>query len=275
MPHPRINGLDLHYLDVGEGFPIVFVHGYTGNLRNWDLQIPLVLSQGYRAILLDLRGHGDSGKPTQPEEYTLGLMAEDVYRLVERLSLDQCCLIGHSMGGMIAQRLILAHPDPFRALVLVDTAAEVSDELNNERRARLARIARERGLEAVFQELIRSDPLAAELRAEPDAFEAWRRQFLLTSREAYVHCADAISNRESLLDEVHAISVPTLIVCGEDDETYVGPSHRMHERIPGSELAIIAGGGHSPQVEQADEFNRVLDGFLSRIRPAGSRGRST
>ncbi len=63
MPHARVNGLDLHYLDVGEGFPIVFVHGYTGNLRNWDLQLPVVLSQGYRAILLDLRGHRDSGKP--------------------------------------------------------------------------------------------------------------------------------------------------------------------------------------------------------------------
>ncbi|MEE8369172.1 MAG: alpha/beta hydrolase [Dehalococcoidia bacterium] len=272
MLYARVNGIDLHYQDLGAGFPLVFVHGYTGDLRNWDLQLPAVLSQGYRAILLDLRGHGESEKPPRSVDYTLELMAQDVFALVEQLGLGECYLIGHSMGGMIAQRLILAHPDPFRALVLVDTAAGVADETANERRARLAQIARERGMEAVFEELIRIDPLAAELRAEPDAFDAWRQQFLLTSREAYVHCAEAISNRESLLDKVHAISVPTLIVCGADDETYLGPSQRLHERIRGSELAVIAGAGHSPQAEQADEFNRLLSAFLSRVHQTVGAG---
>jgi pimeloyl-ACP methyl ester carboxylesterase len=266
VPYARVNGIGLHYQDFGEGFPLVFVHGYTGNLRDWDLQLPAVLSQGCRVILLDLRGHGESEKPTRSVDYTLELMAQDVYALVGQLGLGKCCLIGHSMGGMIAQRLILAHPDPFRAFVLVDTSAEAPDAPANERRARLAAIARERGMAAVFGEL------AGQVEAEPDARDEWWRQFLLTSREAYVHCAEAISDHEPLLEEMGAISVPTLIICGEDDETYLGPSQRLHERIRGSELAVIAGAGHSPQAEQSDEFNRVLTAFLSRVHQTVGAG---
>ena len=264
MPHAQANGVQIHYREAGQGFPLVLIHGFTGNLRNWALQIP-VLTQQFRTVSLDLRGHGHSHKPTRREEYSLELMADDVYALIQHLGIGECYLTGHSMGGMIAQHLVLAHPEPFRALVLVDTAAEIPDGLRTEERARLVEIAREQGLEAVFDEQLKINPMADQLRAQPELLALWRQQFLLTSREAYLYCAQAMANREPMLPSLPAIRVPTLIICGENDEPFVGPSRRIHERIPGSELAMIQGAGHTPQLERTEEFNRVLTGFLSRV----------
>lgn len=264
MPYLSVNGIDIHYREAGDGFPIVLIHGFTGNLRNWAVQIP-VLTREFRTISLDLRGHGHSGKPTRLEDYSLDLMAGDVHGLIQHLGIKACYLAGHSMGGMIAQHLILSHPAPFRALALVDTAAEMPDGLRTQERARLVEIAREQGMEVVFEEQLRMSPMADRLRGQPEFLEMWRQQFLLTSREAYLYCAQAIANRKPLLDELSAIQVPTLIVCGENDEPFLGPSRRMHDRIPGSELAIIEGSGHTPQIEKPVEFNGVLMAFLAKL----------
>ncbi len=271
MPQIAVNGIQLHYREAGQGPPIVLVHGFTGNLRNWALQIP-ALTREFRTVSLDLRGHGHSDKPARPEDYRLELMAEDVYELVRTLDLAPCYLIGHSMGGMIAQHLILAHPEPFQALVLVDTAAEMPDGMRTQERARLMEIAREQGMEAVFEEQLRLNPAAEQLRSQPALLEVWRQQLLLTSLEAYLYCAQGMATRKPLLNELPAIEVPTLIICGENDEPFVGPSHRMHERIPGSQLAMIQGAGHTPQMEKAAEFNGVLGEFLSRVRQGVTTG---
>lgn len=271
MPHAKVNGIELHYREAGQGFPIVLIHGFTGNLRNWALQIP-VLRQEYRTVSLDLRGHGHSEKPTRPEDYTLELMAEDVYALMGHLGIGECFLMGHSMGGMIAQHLVLSHPEPFRALVLVDTAAEVPDGLRVQERARLVEIAREQGMEAVFEEQLKINPMAQQLRDQPEMLELWRQQFLLTSREAYMYCTRAMANRRPLLDDLPSLTLPTLIICGENDEPFLEPSRRMHERIAGSELVIIPGAGHTPQMEKPAEFNRALIDFLARVRQSVSRG---
>jgi pimeloyl-ACP methyl ester carboxylesterase len=230
------------------------------------------LSQQFRTVSLDLRGHGHSAKPVRPEDYGMDLLAEDVYALVQYLGLNECYLAGHSMGGIVAQQLILARPEPFRALVLVDTAAEMPDGLRTEQRARLVQIAREQGMQAVFEEQLRTNPQAEQLRSQPQLLEMWRQQFLLTSLEAYLYCAQAMANRKPLLDQLQAIEVPTLIICGENDEPFVGPSRRMHERIPASELVMIEGAGHTPQMEKTAEFNRALMGFLTDVEQrAGSK----
>ncbi len=68
------------------------------------------------------------------------------------------------------------------------------------------------------------------------------------------------------------IQIPTLVICGENDDPFLELSHRMHERIPDSELTIIAGAGHTPQIEKPEEFNRVLTGFLSRVHQGVAAG---
>ncbi len=267
MPTVSINGLEIHYREAGQGFPVVLIHGFTGNLRNWALVIP-ALTQRYRTVSPDLRGHGQSGKPTRPEDYSLELMAEDVYGLLRHLDIDRCYLVGHSMGGMVAQSLVLTYPGPVQALALVDTAATVPEGMRTAERARLVQIAQEEGMEAVFEAQLDMNPMAQQLQEHPELLQLWRRQFLMTSREAYIYCAQAIANRRPLLEELPSLSVPTLIVCGENDEPFVAPSRQMHERIAGSQLAYIPGCGHTPQVEKPDQFNRILLEFLARADQA-------
>src|SRR3970040_1141642 len=124
MPRTPVNGIEVNYREKGEGYPAFLIHGYTGNLRNWALQVP-VISREFRMVSMDHRGHGHSDKPTEPEDYSLELMAEDAYGLLEHLGIEECYVVGHSMGGVVAQLLALNHPEPVRALVLVDTLAEV------------------------------------------------------------------------------------------------------------------------------------------------------
>jgi len=265
MPYLSVEGLNIHYKERGQGFPIVFIHGYTGNLRNWILQVR-ALAKTYRTISPDLRGHGLSVKPTQREDYSLELFAADVHGLLDALAVPECYLVGHSMGGMVAQEFILRYPDMVRALVLVDTAADLPQDIPWEERARLLELARTEGMEAVFDEMMRTQPLGSQVVEEnPELIAVWREQFLMTSLEGYLYCGQAIGSRRPLLDELSQVRVPTLIVCGELDEPFLEPSQRMHQRIPDSELVIIADAGHTPILEKPLEFNKALLSFLAKV----------
>ncbi len=270
MPTVTVNGLELHYREAGSGTPVLLVHGFTGNSRNWALCVP-VLRQRYRVVSPDLPGHGLSARPDDPAVYTLEAMAADVAALMDTLGLERCHLVGHSMGGMVAQLVALAHPGRLRSLVLVDTSAEPPEGLRTRERARLVELAREQGMEAVWEAQLAMNPQADQLRAQPEFLQTWREQFLMTSREAYIYCAQAMAQRRPLLDDLERLSLPTLIVCGENDGPFVGPSQRMHQRIRGSQLVFIPRCGHTPQVERPEEFNRVLLDFLQRVDGAAPK----
>jgi 3-oxoadipate enol-lactonase len=268
MTYASIDGNQIHYRDTGgDGPVVVLVHGFTGNARNWALTVP-ALRNGFRVISPDHRGHGQSHKPQEIAAYELDHLANDLYGLLRHLAIEQCLLVGHSMGGMVSQVLILDHPDLVRGLVLVDTAAEVPEALRaRERyveRQRLVQIAEEHGMEAVFEEQIRpnTDPRVA---SNPQFLQVWREQFLMTSREAYIGGAHGMASRRSVVGRLNEIRVPTLIICGEHDEPFLEASRTMHESIPGSEFALIEGAGHTPQIETPDKFNDLLRTFLNRV----------
>lgn len=267
MPNANVNGLEIHYRDTGgDAFPVVLAHGYTGNSRNWALTVP-ALRASYRVISPDHRGHGMSSKPSDRDDYALQSMADDLYGVLQHAGVQQCFLVGHSMGGMISQLLTLSHPEVVRALVLVDTAAEIPPGLRAKERyaerQTLIQIAEEHGMEAVFDEQIKTaDP---RVLANPLFLQTWRAQFLLTSREAYIGGAKAMASRESIVPRLGEIKAPTLVICGENDEPFLEASHIMHQKIPGAKLEIIPGAGHTPQIETPAEFNRILTGFLASI----------
>ena len=227
MPQATVNGIEINYRETGQGFPVVLIHGYTGNSRNWALTVP-ALRDSFRTISVDVRGHGLSGRPESEDAYALELMASDVYELLKALDIAECVLVGHSMGGMVSQLLVLEHPEVVRALVLVDTAAEVPKGLMYEerlrQRRRLVEMAREQGMEAVFEEQERITPLHPVLAANPRFVEIWREQFLMTSREAYIAGANGMASRRSVVADLAKVAVPTLVICGEKDEPFLEPS---------------------------------------------------
>ena len=120
-------------------------------------------------------------------------------------------------------------------------------------------------MEATFEEHVRRSALTGYMRDNPQFIALWREQFLMTSLEAYCGCGKAALESDPILPRLAEVGVPTLVVCGEKDEPFIEPSQRLHEAITGSELAIIPGAGHGPQMETPAEFNRVLTAFLSRV----------
>jgi len=267
LPALEVNGTTIHYQEAGEGFPVVQVHGYTGNLNNWAPLKPS-LSAGYRTIALDLRGHGLSSRPALPEDYRLEVMAADVAAVIEALGIEGCHLMGHSMGGMVAQELALSRPRLVRSLVLIATTGEAPVVARMEERRRLAVIAREQGLEAVFEAQLGFSSLPGRLEAEPHLVAQWRREFLMTSVDAFIYCGRAMLERRPRYQELAGLAVPALIACGESDSFFLEPSKRLHQAMSASRLAIMAGCGHSPHIEEPDAFAALLLPFLAEAEAA-------
>src|SRR5690242_5461405 len=130
MPQFKHEGLDIAFLDEGEGEPIVLVHGFASNKEvNWVAPgwITTLTRAGRRAIALDNRGHGASGKLYDPAAYHSAIMAEDVRALLNHLGLPRADVMGYSMGARITALLVLAHPDRVRAAVLGGLGSQLVD----------------------------------------------------------------------------------------------------------------------------------------------------
>ena len=116
--HSLLDTVDLAHSEAGSGLPLVLLHGLGSSQRDWELQVPS-FSQGYRLIIPDLRGHGESPKPR--EAYRMDLLAADVALLLMRLKARPAHVVGLSLGGAVAQQLAIDYPELLRSLVLVNT----------------------------------------------------------------------------------------------------------------------------------------------------------
>ena len=118
MPHIQTNGVELHYLQMGDGPDLVMLHGISGNLAVWHLRMVPLLQQHFRVTTYDLRGHGNSSMP--PSGYTTRDMALDLEGLLDALEIEQADLVGHSFGADVAMHFTLLQPDRVRRLGLIE-----------------------------------------------------------------------------------------------------------------------------------------------------------
>ncbi len=222
----------------GQGFPLVFVHGFTTTSEFWREQAE-EFSKAYRVIRINLPGHGASPAPTS-RSYCLEDFVEDVARVFRELSIEKAVLIGLSMGGIVAQKFALKYRHLVKALVLVDTTSHgIGPDATAD--AFLA-IADKRGLKKAVQDL--SD-------------------ISFSSSASPLNDADT---RGSLSQ----INVPTLVIAGEEDRvTPPRESEILAKGISDSTLALIPGAGHFSMLENPVAFNRILRRFLDGL-PRGA-----
>ncbi|HXF82542.1 MAG TPA: alpha/beta fold hydrolase [bacterium] len=253
-----VNGVSLAYDDQGQGIPVVLLHGFPFSRRMWSAQLPALTRQA-RVITIDLRGFGEStGVPESMEQ-----LAADVHALVQALGLPPFVLAGFSMGGYVAFRYLAAHARTVRALMLLDTRAEADGpEARQRRYAGIERIRREgpAGFLDDFARLLVS-PRTAEAR--PEVVTEVRRLMEGTPAETLIGGLRAMAERPDSTPLLPQLSLPTLVVVGEDDRaTPVESARAMAAAIPGAQLVIIPGAGHVANIEQPDAFNQALTGFL-------------
>ena len=256
-----LDGVDLAYDDSGEGMPpLLLLHGYTGAASDFaDVIPPLAASR--RVVAYDQRGHGDSTNTGNARTYTFDQLTDDLTAFVDALDLAPVDLLGHSMGGVIAMRYVLAHPERVRSLVLMDTAAAPAGAMPKEIRDGLIDLAHEQGMPAVFN-VIRGFLTNAGM-AE-DVIERMERKFNRMDPEAFGALAEGLETYASLIERLPEISCPTLVMVGELDAGLRASADVLALSIEGADLVVIEGAGHSPQEDRPDAWIAAVEAHLAR-----------
>jgi pimeloyl-ACP methyl ester carboxylesterase len=246
-----LNGIEIEYQDGGQGSPVLLGHGYSATGRMWDGQ-RAALGNSYRVISWDMRGHGQTESPSDPAQYSAALTVADMRALLGHCGVERAVVGGLSLGGYVSLAFYLAHPEMVRALVICDSGPGYR---NAQARAAWNTRAYERA-----DELDRTGlaALAGRSREMREAMGHHR------SAQGLAHAARGMLAQESsaVIDGLATIQVPTLIIVGDQDQPFLAPSEYMAKKIPGARLEVIAGAGHSSNLDQPAAFNRVLLDFL-------------
>jgi pimeloyl-ACP methyl ester carboxylesterase len=266
------DGVGLEVESIGDGPALVLVHGFYGAKEDFADHITR-LAEHATVVSFDLRGHGESDKPETTAAYTFDLLAADTLAVADALGLSHFRLLGHSMGGMVARRIVLAHPERVDALVLMDTSPGRPPDLDPEILEIGAQIALTQGMDELRRVMDELGPLRTpaddRLRAErPGYIEYGDEKFLATPAVAWAALVRELSSQPDQLAEMATIACPTLVIVGEQDTPFLEPSRRMAATIPGARLEVVADAGHSPQFENPDAWLAAVDGFLRALLPA-------
>jgi pimeloyl-ACP methyl ester carboxylesterase len=253
------NGLSTRYAVEGAGPPLLLIHGVGGRLDNWA-GVVAALGGRFTTIRYDLRGHGESTK--SPGPYSVEVFAEDALALLDHLAVRRCHVAGHSLGGMIAQRLALDAPGRVDRLVLLSTACGRTEEERGRVLERLA-IVRDGVPGEHFRRSVGrwfSDEFQ---RTNPQVIERHAAQNMANDPAAYAAAYRVLATTD-LAGDIGRIAAPTLIATGEGD-TGSNPrmARLMHDRIPGSRLHVLPGLRHSILIETPALVARLLDEFFT------------
>lgn len=278
-------GVELEVLEAGAGGrPLLLVHGFTGAKEDFadHLDELAAAAPGWHVVAPDLRGHGSSDQPAGLDGYTLKSFAGDVLALADALGWDRFTLLGHSMGGMIAQVAALEVGGPARldGLVLMDTSHGPIGGIDTEMIELGKAVVAGGGMAALVEAQRDSDgaldtPANQRVTAErPGYKEFGEAKALACCGDMWLGVVDeVVATQSDRLDDLAAAldGVPTLIIVGEQDKPFVPHAERMAAAIPGARLAVIDDAGHSPQFENPDAWVAALSGFLTELqaRPTG------
>jgi 3-oxoadipate enol-lactonase len=257
-----IGGVPIAYDDRGQGPAVLFMHAYGLSLGMWDGQT--ALSSRYRIVRFDARGFGGSG--VGDAALTTARIADDAAVLIEKLRLGPVVAVGCSMGGYAAFAFAQKHAALLRGLVLVDTRAGAdTPEARTGRSELAAKIIREGASPALdfFLPRVFGETTKA---SRPDVVSRFKEILLATSPRGLADGLHGLASRPDMTSFLREITVPTLVVCGEEDLiTPRSEAEIMQRGIKGAELAMIPKAGHLPSMETPEALNEVLAKFLDRF----------
>ncbi|PLP96727.1 alpha/beta fold hydrolase [Cupriavidus pauculus] len=261
-------GVKLFVQSTGSGTPIVFVHEFAGDYRNYDDQVRF-FGPHFRCITFNARGYPPSEVPTDVEQYGQAFAVEDIASVLRWAGVDTAHIVGVSMGGYATLNFGLTYPEKARSLTLVG-AGHGSDPARRDQflkdsadlADRLVNLGMEQGIVHYANSTIRR----RFKEKNPRGFDAFNRQFAEHSALGSSLTTRGYQMRRPTIYELEAkmrgLRVPTLIVAGDDDEPCIEPALFMKRTIPDARLWIVPRTTHAVNLEEPEAFNRVVFDFI-------------
>ncbi|UYN93483.1 MAG: alpha/beta hydrolase [Enhydrobacter sp.] len=270
MPHATTpDGVKLYYEEAGSGAPILFVHEYSGDWRSWEPQMRH-FSRKYRCITYSFRGYPGSDVPESADKYGQQHAVDDVKHMLDHLKIAQAHVVGLSQGAFATAHFGRCHADRATTLTLAGIGSGADraghEQFKKDAQATAQRIRAEGTLK--YAEGLTTNPTRSRFKQkDPRGFAEFVRQL---GEHPVTGAANTMENyqgkRPSLYDfedEWKKLDVPTLIVCGDEDEPCLQPSLWLKRVLPNAGLAMFAKTGHTVNIEEPDAFNRELWNFLA------------
>jgi 2-succinyl-6-hydroxy-2,4-cyclohexadiene-1-carboxylate synthase len=268
MPFFRtINAIRYHYELVGQGPPLVLLHGFTGSSENWQ-RVVAHLQDHSCLLTVDLLGHGQTEAPVDAERYAMAHAAADVIALVDTMIGKSCHLLGYSMGGRLALYLALSYPDRFRSLILESASPGLASEAERRDRQQrdnnLADQIEQGGIEA-FVNYWETLPLfSSQQNLLPATQQQLRAQRL---KHRPIGLANSLRGmgigvQPSLWEQLPDMQLPVLLIAGGLDTKFVSIAHQMYDLLPRAHKVIVPDAGHTVHLEQPEAFCQVISDFL-------------
>ncbi len=272
MPYATTDdNIRLFYEETGTARPVIFVHEFAGDSRSWEPQMRY-FGRRYRSIAFNARGYPPSDVPENTTAYSQTVAADDIRAVLDHLGIDKAHIVGLSMGGFATLHFGFRHPG--RALSLCVGGCGYGAEP--------AQRARFRTEAEATAEFIRAGDMAA--FAEKYAYGPTRVQFENKDPRGFAefkrmlaeHSALGSANTQlgvqrerpslyDLVEDMKRLTVPTLVILGDEDWPCLAPGILMKQSIPSAALSVMPNCGHTINLEDPDEFNRILRDFLSQV----------
>lgn len=257
MPYIEVDGAQLYYEESGQGMPLVLLHGLGETSEFWEFQTP-VFSQHYRVIAIELPGFGRSVH--RGNSHSIKGMAQNVWDALGRLEVKEFCLVGHSMGGAVAQQLALDHPQAVAKLVLTNTVPAFRPMTFRQHfevwyrqlvmrllgPVRLAHIGAQRMFPHDHQQALRAKSEARGMR---------------NNGRNYLNALRALT-QWSVLDRLREFTMPVLVLAAEHDYFSREDMLLFAHGLPKGRFHLFPGTHHAMAMEVPEEFNRVVLKFL-------------
>jgi pimeloyl-ACP methyl ester carboxylesterase len=279
------NGIRMHYVEQGSGFPILLLHGFPELWYSWRHQIPALAEAGFRVIAPDLRGYGESDKPYEIGAYDIQHLVGDLAGLLDALDIDKTVIVGHDWGGIIVWQFALMHPERVEAVIALNTPfiprAPISpieafkaapdgrfNYILHFQEEGVAEREMEADLEGTLRTVMRSTAGNAEAITDDDIAvfaEAFRKGGLRGPINFYRNFHKNWETTEDLAGK--QVMVPTLMITAEKDPVLKPEMADGMERfVPNVRFHHVKDSGHWTQQEQPDEVNRAMIDFLAHLR---------
>ena len=254
---------EISYWTLGDGSPIILLHPFPVHHEFW-LPVAEALATKYRAILPDLRGHGDSEVGKGPA--TMRKHADDIARVMDDASVDRAPLIGVSIGGYALFEFWRERRCRVASLALCNTRAPADGAEARAARLRAADDVLDRGTEPFFESMVPRLLGRTTRETRPDLVEGALRMMRKMSPDDVAQVQRGMAERADSVEMLRTINVPTLLMTGEEDLlTGMNEAELMRHHIAGSQLKVIPRAAHYSPWEQPEEAARLLRQFLDRI----------